>query len=661
MSTKQYSIDVANLGLHKTDSAVRFGSYPLSIDEYSNIENVKNQSRILNNGFEDYNINLVNNSINVSFDSMTQDSVLLSSIGKSSSLISDNTIFLDQEKFQSMTQVPLYGCASRGYGHSTKMLIFKRQNDKIGIEKSFEFKNYNSIDNFDNDSFTEINIDDKYYCVTGLTKPISFCNLNGSSREFSEIDYLNANFDYTRLITPQLEDWQFFDLCEYIPVDKLKIRTTDRLLNSILLHTKFFPIFKHFAIIAEFENGLLQVFQNDIESIDYRLGSILLNKQATDNSLGNITGIYIFYAAMPMCFSGDNIETLNIRDLVLNDDDIIKIGIDNNSYDHNIFISEPYITLNKEPNQTYWATNIDIPSRFKRCFLEVDKPIIVNNTLVDSGTRYYFNNNDKNSFVISPPTKLYSLLNEITIVDNRYVYLDEIQNSDALAIYGQFQDGNTVRYSLMAISRPFGLNEDTRNASVTGYGEGPYSYGGYGNGFMPGSGTNIIYSPLSVPVENFISLDMMAVDINPSVDGFQYILPGWTKKQDVSIINIVDGSTFINWKFIEPDILVIDSKYVDSSATYRIVFKPILNPIIETIDIASKSLTMTIDENPLTTYNSIKKILALASTNISIKVGYIDEDMSPVYFNNSITALIHITPNFLHKSITGFKTILYWE
>lgn len=660
MATKQYSIDVASLGLPIHLGQASFNAYNIDVPQYKDVSYIGDNPALVKNSFNDHSIEISEDTLSIQFDTLSQDGNLLSSIGKSSCLISDNTLFLNNEKFQTITDVPLYGCASRGYGSDTKMFIFKRKDGNIGIERRFKYVSFDAIDEIKEDEFTEIFTDGKYYCSTGLSDLISYCNLSGSNKKFTELEYLNISLDHTRILDVNFEDWQFLDLCEYISAENLQIRTWDRLLNSILIHTKYFPIYKHFAVIMDFENGLLQVNQANLNEIDYRLGSININAQLTDNALGDLKGVYLFYAAMPMCFSGENIEEINLKNVILNTGDIVKLGIDNQSFDQNIYISEPYLNLFKEPNQTVQLSNIDIPTRFKKCFLESDYPINVNNTLLDGNTRYFFDNNGKNSFNISPPTKLYSMLREVEIYGNRQIILGEPFNSDAIAIYGLFQLGTDVRYSLMSISRPYNLNEEIRGSIVTGYGEGPYSYGGYGNGFTAGSGTNVIYSPLSTPVDDFINITDMAVDINPDKDGYQFILPAWTKRSTISVVDISDnGAIFTHWKYIDPDIIIFDPKYVTDSHSYRIIFKPIVHPIIESIDIGTKVANVVIDENPLTTYNTLKKILVLSSQKINIKIGYIDENMAVNYFNHSLTVLLHITPNYLHKSITGFKTILY--
>lgn len=660
MATKQYSVDIASLGLPINLGKASFNAYNIDVPHHKEVSYIGTNPAVVKNSFNDHNIEIYNDTVSIEFDILNQGGRSLSSIGRSSCLISDNTLFLNNEKFQSITDSPLYGCASRGYGSDTKMFIFERSNGKVGIKKRFKYVSFDSIEELKDDEFTELRVDDKYYCSTGLKDLISYCNLSGSNKKFTELEYFNISLDYTRAIDVNFEDWQFLDLCEYIPSESLQVRTWDRLSNDILLHTRFFPIYKHFAIMMDFENGLLQVKQNDLKQIDYRLGTININSQITDNALGDLKGVYMFYATMPMCFSGENKEVINLKDIILGTNDIVKVGIDNSSFDQNIYISEPYINLYKEPKQTVEISNIDIPARFKNCFLESDYPININNTLIDGNTRYFFKNNGKNSFNISPPTKLYSMLRETEIYGNRQVVLAEPFNSDAMAMYGLFELGNDIRYSLMAISRPYGLNEDIRGSVVTGYGEGPFSYGGYGNGFTPGTGTAVNYNALSAPVDSLISMSDMAIDINPTTDGYQFILPAWTKLSTISIVDISEnGATFTNWKYIDPDIIIFDPKYVIDSHSYRIIFKPIVHPIVESIDISTKVANVVIDENPLTTYNTLKKILVLSSQKINIRIGYIDDNMSINYFNHSLTVLLHITPNYLHKSITGFKTILY--
>ena len=656
MISKTYSLSVASLGLSSDRPSFYFNSAIHNIDPILELEDNSENPLLFSNGFNGCSASVELDTFKLDFKNLIQNNALLSSIGESASIIMDNNIFLNEDKFKKLTGGNVFGCSSLGYGPSTKVAIMKRTEDSIGIEKLFKYVSYENIDRFSDNEFTEISVENKFYCVSNLKNPINICNLLGSNRLFSDVDMLNASFDYKNILNENLSEWQFLDLCEYVPVNNMQSGEYSRLDYSIDLYTKYFPIYKHFAVIGNFRNGLCQLSQSDNSKVDCRLGLIKIDAKNTDIDLGELDGIYIFYSVLPICFSGENINKLNLKKVMFNNDDIIKIGINNKGLNGNIYLSENTININKETNKTSESVNIKIPAHYKKCFIECDSQIIINGNNLSSGSIYIFDNIGENSISISPPDKLYSMLKEVAR-DGNFLYPHSNIQNDTMAIYGLFTNGNNERFSLMSISNPFRINDEIKSYISYGNFE-EYSATKYSDNFF---GTKLSYSINQSDIDNQKIIDKMEINVTPKKDGYHYVLPAWTTGRNISVYNASDllsAKKIDGWKFIEPDILILDKKNIDID-TYRIVFSPIVNPIISEIDFINNRINVHIDENKLNEYNNLSKILILTSHRSIIRIGFIDDSNIRHYFDRHIYVNIHITPNYLHKSITGFKTILY--
>lgn len=220
------------------------------------------------------------------------------------------------------------------------------------------------------------------YFQSTLAAPVFTPNLKNSAQVFTTtiLDAMSATGGIAAYKTSNtLTDQQFNDLCEYTPVS---FDVNDPYPIIFDLRTNYFPVYKNAAILIETESGVTQ-YIIPVGALDNYNGIVKIDL-TTYGTPSDITGFYIFYAALPSFYPlireiplyGYNATTMQ---------PVIISNKTSSTFDQ-ISLSTNEITLVKDPDNTATDQVTIVNNSNEYLFIETDQDIQINGKTFLAGT-----------------------------------------------------------------------------------------------------------------------------------------------------------------------------------------------------------------------------------------------------------------------------------
>jgi len=606
-------------------------------------------------------------------------------------IVASNEVRVDSDDFVNyIGEEPVMGVKSAGTNMNARAFIFNRFKNRVSIAKEFQYSHINTIkDKLLVDQFTEIDNEGQDFFIFQMKAPIPVSWFKNSSLEVTTLDYLQSSFDYNHIIDKyDITKENFIEMCDYVSILREDFKDADEHVyewifeeNGITVYTNYFPIYTHVTIIARYIHNeveysepvsggdeiyvvdrrsteyLYQVGISFYDDIDPISGSIKISPDFADKAIGTLYGFYIFYGTSPAVYINPQDPSIMLDDILEEESDLTHIGIDDVDNFGNMSIDNNLIHITNDVIPTSETTDVIMPFRHKKFFIEPSANIYVNNEYVKANKKFWIDNEGINKLQFRAPVHVLEML-EPAVMDGMTIRTGNNSISDIAAVYGVFQYGDSVRGTLAAVTTK-NLEASTEIASVAlGYGEGPYGAGGYGQGELQTFKTIVYYEtggPIITPNANNVGVQISPIDM-----GYEIVLPAWAKESTIVVQEVTErkAEPFNDWVFIEPDIIVLDKNKAHDYAKYNITFEVSIHPVIPTVDINNGTIDIVVVHNPESIYKNFKGYYLLHSKEIGVKVGYVDNEGDRQYFQKDLTVNMVLEEGYLERVVTGTKTIL---
>jgi hypothetical protein len=562
---------------------------------------------------------------------------------------------------------PVLGAPSLSSLDKPRAFIFRRLGGTLSVEKEFILKDRNTDDsNVGQDDFTEIYYQDSKYLLFGIRKPIPLTTLRGSSIDVGINEYLELSLNYqSKLTSLGIEEDLFFDICDYISTEDLKIKSWNLQDTTVSLSAKYFPIFPHVTVLARMENGIQQIPLDYFNEVFVNRGVVSFSGSKVAKIMGDCLGFYMFYGCVPSVHHSPDDIVIPLHSVISEDRSILSYGISHQDKEGQLVISEPLVSILRDITHSSTLTEVTVPQFYSNVFIEPTSHIQINGKTYGPSNRMFVNNDGPIGLELSAPDHLFELVErtEIDTSSGNSIQINSPIVGEAAAIYGLFKSGTMNRLSLMSIYKVSNAipPENVVVSEAVGFGLGNFSSGGFGLGSIQtyySSATYTNANPYDYSTEYTRNLSVRVV---PEIDGHDFILPAWTVKNNVSVFEMSEThyETFTGWRFIEPDIITLDKDMVHPTRTYEIVFEAIASPYVPNVNLETNSLNLIVDRDPGSSYQSFGGLYLLGSKEIKLRIGYIDELGAKNYFSNEVTVHLTVTNNYLDQTISRLKSISF--
>ncbi|RLA68390.1 MAG: hypothetical protein DRQ78_00770 [Epsilonproteobacteria bacterium] len=601
-------------------------------------------------------------------------------------IVASNEVRVDSEDFVNFIgEEPVMGVKSAGTNMNARAFIFNRNLNKISIAKEFQYSHINGIrDKLLVNQFTEIDNEGQDFFIFQMEAPIPVSLYKYSSLEVTTLDYLKTSFDYNHiLLKNNISEVNFLEMCDYVSILREDFNDADEHVyewvfeeDGMIIYTNYFPIYTHVTVIARYVHNEVIYDTDDITILDRRAteylyqvgisfyddidpisGSIKISPEFASDAIGTLYGFYIFYGTSPAVYINPQTPTIRLDDLLEEDRQVTHIAINDTDNYGNMSIDNNLIHITNAVIPTSETTNVIMPFRFKRFFIEPSANIYINNEYVKANKKFWIDNEGVNNIQFRAPVHILEML-EPAIMNGTTIETGNNSISDIAAVYGVFQYGSDTRATLAAITtNNTGVSTDLASVAL-GYGEGPYGAGGYGQGEIQTFGTVVYYQTggqIITPNGGSVGVQVKPIDI-----GYEIVLPAWAKESTILVQEVTErkAEAFNDWVFIEPDILILDKNKAHDYATYNITFEVSIHPVIPLIDINNGTIDIVVQHNPESIYSHFKGYYLLHSKEINVKVGYMDNEGARQYFSKELTVNMVLEEEYLERVVTGTKTIL---
>lgn len=645
---------------------MRFGNRPKETSsEKTIIDFTKNPQSMTDGWLKAPEISEDNLYISISDESVISNNRVIRPSLNGPSVSAVNETRLDNSSYELLFgSDPVLGAKSIGSGSNNKAFIFRRRNGKVEVYREYSYiRSALGTGLLDDDQFTEIEVDGQNYVLFNLRKPIPISQLRGSNAEVGINDYLPGSFSYDKLLfTLNLSEDNFLECCDYTSIEDLKIQSWDVPNTEITLSSEYFPIYTHVTVVVEMELGLIQLGVEFAKDVDSNRGTVRFNGAALKNTYatyGEVKGFYLYYGVVPSVY-------LDSQNVMIRDDEILSkeiplsyIGINDREQEGHVTLSEPRIDVIRDIEYSSISTDLYVPERYKSVFLEPASTVMINGRKYSAGNRMFLNNSGVTRLEFSAPNHVFDLVEQAVFISDNLIQLQSPLVGEAVGIYGLFDYTDVQRLTLMASYGP-SFSNNAASLDAVGYGEGSYSAGGFGQGQLVSYNSTVTYNlPSNSPFQEYNR--NMSVQVIPDRDGFEFILPAWTRGNTISVIETGARSseTFVDWEFIAPDVLILNKDKVDRSRQYNIIFEAIASPVIPEVNLNNNTVNVIIDSPPENIYPGYRGTYILGPKQFQVRIGYINSLGGRSYFSNEITIQSIVTKEYLQKTITGFKSIIF--
>ena len=577
---------------------------------------------------------------------------------------------------------PRLGIRSSGTGSAMTAMTFKRDKGSMSIEKEYKFiGSAAAVLGITRDQYTEIYNDGSYITVFEQKDPTPYCNIKGSNIDVVMLDYLRGAIDYAHIINKfSLTEENFLRSCEYIPLKDTGVTEWDFADFGLDLSVKYFPIYSHTIVVVRIKDrdtGTItnrQIVSMGLDLVDTKSGTISVSGSFLSTlDRKTVEGFYVFYGVVPSVYIKTEKPVLPIR-LLMDDSTPLSYASITSQDNHGSFsIKEPLVHISMAAAPEPSSTQIRVPLRYSEFFLEPESALRINDKLVHARDAFWVKNQGDNAIEIRAPIGLKDLLEPVredpatnTLISTRRPTDAMHSISDIAAVYGLFRHGKVSRLSLAAATSSKIEDIASVLGSSSGYGEGHFGIGAWSQGgFKFGTlasvgaqGTTVNYvssGPQVLPIRSRVVINVKPVDW-----GYEIILPGWAIEASIVIkeVGAKNFKSFNNWKFIAPDIIILDKEFADPKTIYTIAYDVSVHPIIRTIDLEQGVFTLSRDVPVIEAYPGYEGLFLLHSKQVKIRIGYSDANGSRIYLDREITANMGLNQNYLDRVVTGIKSTI---
>ena len=390
--------------------------------------------------------------------------------------------------------------------------------------------------------------------------------------------------------------------------DTIKLNET-----SIAIKTRFFPIL---PIMKIFGYNNLSMSYLDLST---NIISISRHTGEVEISASNIDHVKIIYFVSPVAVN----KEINILEPLSGD----FVGVVSNA-EHlytNVSVSGANMMLDTEER-------IDceiVPKNFVDG-IDASKNIIINGKISKTSPR-------KNKYTISPSYNLSDNLIETDINFN----LPELTNNINMAILGMFNDAGNKRLSTMCV----------------GVSSIPTAYQSI---LSASSSFNTIIHNTSAPLPAANNGNLSYSITHTTDNGYSIVMPAWIDESSISIQQDdgVSMTSFTNYTFIAPDIILFDKEYTDTSYTYYISAGSFVSPIISIIDSYNHKAYIASAGNIFAQYPTLESLYLLCKDNVIINYINRSSTYAKTYFKNKTTLTVDVSKKYIKTNLDKYKSLI---
>lgn len=478
--------------------------------------------------------------------------------------------------------------------------------------------------------------------------PVSYSELKGSNRSFTEQDYrdvrqLDLNAAAARL---QMDTDAFLSHCQFVPVSEF--------VQSLMINTEFFPIFSSVAVYGVYQTASDTIYASSRLDVNPYNGKISLARDAF--TIDGLVGVYIFYGILPGLYLRQPIASTDIASIVSEDSKLSFVAVDVHSGLDAASVSASDINLRRSllsQESGSASVTIRIPKRYKYLTLESDSHVLAGQSIIEPGKRKIFRNKINNHLTFTLPHHLWHMASPVSVADvNSKISVSQNVGNFA-AIYGLFVNGGVQRLSLMSVMLTPSAAGPQNNApelfsgvNITGIPENYYS----------SRRTRVLTAGSTTP-QAPSNINTISITITPGVDGLQHVLPTWAEKGSILITE--SGAPFYDWEYIEPDIVIFDKDKTKKDVAYTITYQSIVDPICPNLDLVNGLLDTGLFSFPPTEYDSFEGFYLLSSKAFQIHPGMIDVTGRHTYLSEPIDVIANIDEGVIFQLISSFKAFIF--
>lgn len=672
MSTVRYSTKIRNSSYSKSTEysfdRLRYGESPKMTESETIHSSDSNYSRIMSDGwmsrplFED-----MGGSVVFPNDKIIRDGRQAFVELNGPCVTAVNHVTVDSRRHRRMLNGnTVLGVKSRKDGPSSRAFTFRRRDGKLSVHSEYIFKDESlAVSELGDDEYTEITQDGNSFIVFNSTTPSSISSIRGVDASLEINDYLEISMDWTKgpLLTG-MSEYHYLESCDYTSLESLRAFDWTVPDSEVVLKAEFFPIYNHVSVVAKLQGGMVQMGIVYPEYVDSNSGTVSfpgswIGSLDTDTH-GECLGFYLFYGVVPSVYL--NPERLVVRDYSLLSDQasLSHWGVNLLDKEGGVSLSENTLTIIRDNEYSSAATTMFAPLRIGEIFIEPEHPVRINGEVYTQERPLVAKNNGPIKLEFSFPDHLIDMLTPITgqvpsgIAGRTPVkiLIPSQTSSEATAIYGLFRVGSVRRFTMMSSWSPLSVG-DTNSL--------PLAPTGFGAGTLSHYQSAITYLHPTVSILNTDTPDI-SLEIVPERDGFEFILPAWTKLPNVTVVERSSSGDvrFTDWSFINPDVLILDKEKVVPSRTYIVTVEVEVSPVIQNINLTEGSLDVIMNSNPMESYGSqCMGLYLLSSKDFRVRTGYIGPLGEKHYFPNNINISILISKNYLERVVLGLKSIFF--
>lgn len=577
-----------------------------------------------------------------------------------SSIPASKFIIDDSYSLGKLTGKSVMACSAVDEPSYVKADLFKRHNDSISLYRSFNYVDSELIDE-SSENFSIINTGSGNKAVFNMEEPIQLAEIKKCKTTLSEIDIYSLCVNYTKHLPLLMDEDSFLDLCDYHTIESLGHNGWDIAGKEISIKSKIFPIAQYAVVVAKLENGKVPVPVNLESGINSKDGIVTIDGSfhSSVKTLGDVEGFYIYYMCLPLVSFGSDDMLMKTSDV--SNVSLAKIDVDTRDKYGNVEISHRLLSITRGLEDTYTDVEIKVPLSKKLIFIEPSDPIVINGSTYSSSNPLYLNNKGRFKISIGAPKVVQDLCQRADFISDSKIQLSGDLFSDIAAVYGMFKQGPLTRMTLMSsISGKIKEDKDGVTVEALGYGEGLFGLGKFSEGKLSSNGSSINFG-VSNSVQKYDFNSRVVVNVKPEVDGYEFIMPSWIDPKTIRITELKSRSTSIlsDWKYIQPDIIILDKDKTHPSSTYSISYKSVASPYVPLMDLNNNTIDIEVNTPLKNVYGEFVSLYVVSSKKMDMKIGYINELGGKTYFKDNININFLIDRKFMDKIITGHKSILF--
>lgn len=387
--------------------------------------------------------------------------------------------------------------------------------------------------------------------------------------------------------------------------------------SKFVITTDYYPIMRQHKAF-----GYNQIAEEWVD-LDSHVYKIIRHTGEIVFDISNITSVKIFYFVAPAVIVGN--EHINGP---VNPGQFLEVAKNNNVAHIKYDINKYHIDL--DTNET---EDIVIDFDTQTAIVKTDKNVIINGVRSTSS-------GEVSKCTIAASHNVYDNIRETT--DFSIPIVCENIN---VAILGLFDNGASKRLSVMSVG--IEAMDPGYLTMITTVGAELF-------------GTILHTTSGALPPETNGNLSYV-VQHSINDNGYSLALPAWANAGTINVYEIdgVDTNPFYDYTYIEPDIIILDSKKAKPDNVYEIHFSSFVSPILSYVNTYEHKAYINTIGDIYTAYPTLQAIYTLSDDKTTLLFSDRRDAHNETYFENSTEISINITQKYIKASLDYYKSRIF--